>query len=284
MNEPTEVDVQGLKRLQSRPPVHEYLQDIWKTRNFILLNAKTSANRNGRDTFLGRIWILLDPLLQTAFYGFIFGIVLQVSRGMDNFPGFLAIGVVFFRIATSGLKSGTNLVRRSRAMISSFNFPRGAVVIGDTLKHAFDGVVPALVGVTLAILWQPDKPVYWTVVFVLPLYLLMQMFCLGCSFVVARACAFVPDLRSVVNLVNRGLFFLSGVFFSVDRFVNHPTLEMLMKLNPVYQFLSSVRVSVLDGTVPSMFSWCYLIAWSFGLSLIGFLYFWAAEGRYATLR
>ena len=110
VTEPIEVDVQGLKRLQSRPPVHEYLQDIWKTRNFILLNAKTSANRNGRDTFLGRIWIVLDPLMQTAFYGFIFGLVLQVSRGMDNFPGFLAIGVVFFRIATRGLTSGTNLV------------------------------------------------------------------------------------------------------------------------------------------------------------------------------
>lgn len=278
------VDISGLKRLQSRPPIGEYLRDIWRTRNFTLLNARTSANRNGRDTFLGRIWVLLDPLLQTAFYGFIFGLVLQVSRGMDNFPGFLAIGVVFFRIITRGITSGVNLVRRSRAMMSSFNFPRGAVVIGETVKNAIDGIVPAVVAVALAILWQLDQPVHWTVIMVVPLFILMQFFSLGCSFIVARACAFVPDLKSLVNLVNRGLFFLSGVFFSIDRFVDHPTLALLMKLNPVHQFLSAVRVSVLDGVIPSSFTWLYLASWSFGLAALGLLYFWAAEGRYATLR
>ncbi|OHR24273.1 hypothetical protein HMPREF2791_00045 [Corynebacterium sp. HMSC034A01] len=168
--------------------------------------------------------------------------------------------------------------------MSSFNFPRGAVVIGETLKHAIDGIVPALVAVGLALLWQLDKPVSWTVVLVVPVYVLMQFFSLGCSFVVARACAFLPDLRSLVNLVVRGLFFLSGIFFSIDRFVNHPTLELLMKLNPVHQFLSAARVSVLDGTVPSAFTWAYITCWSLGLTLIGFVYFWAAEGRYATLK
>ncbi|MGV0373041.1 ABC transporter permease [Corynebacterium pilbarense] len=284
MTETIHVNIGGLKRLQSRPPIGEYLRDIWRTRNFTLLNARTGANKNGRDTFLGRIWVLLDPLLQTAFYGFIFGVVLQVSKGMDNFPGFLAIGVVFFRITTRGLATGSNLVRRSRALMSSFNFPRGAVVIGETLKHAIDGIVPALVAVGLALLWQLDKPVSWTVVLVVPIYVLMQFFSLGCSFVVARACAFLPDLRSLVNLVVRGLFFLSGIFFSIDRFVNHPTLELLMKLNPVHQFLSAARVSVLDGTVPSAFTWAYITCWSLGLTLIGFVYFWAAEGRYATLK
>ena len=284
MTETVQINVDGLKRLQSRPPVSEYIHDIWRTRNFTLLNAKTSANKNGRDTFLGRVWVLLDPLMQTAFYGFIFGVVLQVSKGMDNFPGFLAIGVVFFRITTRGITTGGNLVRRSRAMMSSFNFPRGAVVIGETLKNAIDGIVPAMVAVALAILWQLDQPIHWTVILVVPIFFLMQLFSLGCSFIVARACAFVPDLRSVVNLINRGLFFLSGVFFSIDRFVNHPTLELLMKLNPVHQFLTAVRVSVLDGTTPSAFTWVYLVCWSFGLTLLGFLYFWAAEGRYATLR
>ena len=169
-------------------------------------------------------------------------------------------------------------------MMSSFNFPRGAVVIGETLKNGIDGIVPAVVAVALAIIWQLDQPVHWTVILVIPIFVLTQFFCLGCSFIVARACAFVPDLRSVVNLFNRGLFFLSGVFFSIDRFVNHPTLELLMKLNPVHQFLTAVRLSVLDCIIPSAFTWLYISVWSFGLSIFGFLYFWAAEGRYATLR
>ena len=111
-----------LSKLQSRPRLDEYIKEIWQVRRFIVLNARTRANLNGRDTFLGRAWVILDPILQTAFYGFVFGMVLNVSKGMDNFPGYLAIGVVFFRVATRGLTSGIGLVRRSRALISSFSF------------------------------------------------------------------------------------------------------------------------------------------------------------------
>ena len=132
------VNGERLSKLQSRPRLDEYIKEIWQVRRFILLNARTRANLNGRDTFLGRAWVILDPILQTAFYGFVFGIVLNVSKGMDNFPGYLAIGVVFFRTATRGLTSGIGLVRRSRALISSFSFPRAAVVLGEGLKNAID--------------------------------------------------------------------------------------------------------------------------------------------------
>ena len=262
----------------------EYLKEIWQSRNFIFLDARMRANANGRDTFLGKLWIVFDPLLQTAFYGFVFGVVLQVSRGMENFPGFLALGVIFFKIVTRGMSTGVGLVRRSRALISSFHFPRAAVPIGETLKNAFDGLVPAMIAVLLALAWQRDQPVSWTVLLVIPLFFLIQLFSLGCCFVIARATAFVPDLKSIVNLITRALFFLSGVFFSIERFVNHPELELAMKLNPVYQFLSTVRLVVLDGQVPSIGIWAYLCLWSVGLSCVGLVYFWAAEGRYASIR
>ena len=278
------VDRSNLHLLSSRPNLRQYLSSIWQTRNFTLLSARTRANQNGTDTFLGRVWIVLDPLLQTAFYGFIFGVILQVSRGMDNFPGFLALGIVFFGITTRGIVSGGNLVRRSRSLISSFNFPRASVVIGETIKNAIDGVVPAIVGIFLALLWQLDKPVGWTVVLVVPIYILAQLFSLGCCFIVARSTAFVPDLKPIFNLLKRALFFLSGVFFSIERFVNHPTLELLMKLNPVYQFLHAIRTAVLDAEVPETFTWLYLLSWSIGLLVIGFVYFWEAEGRYAAIR
>lgn len=228
--------------------------------------------------------MILDPLLQTVFYGFIFGMVLKVSRGMDNFPGFLALGIVFFRIITRGLASGSGIVRKSRSLISSFQFPRASVVIGETLKNALDALVPATVAVVLATLWQPEFSLSWSLLTLLPIFVLIQLFSLGCCFIVARATAFVPDLRSIVNLLTRALFFLSGVFFSIERFVNHSTLELVMKLNPVYQFLTAVRQAVLDSQTPSVETWCYLFVWSFGLVAVGFIYFWEAEGRYASIR
>ena len=102
--------------------------------------------------FLGRAWLVLDPLFQVLLYVFVFGVIIGASRGMDNFPGFLAIGVIFFRNASRGLSSGTNLVQRSRQLISSFHFPRAAVVISTTIKDALDAIVPAVVVVLVALM------------------------------------------------------------------------------------------------------------------------------------
>lgn len=278
------VEDEHLSTLQTQPTLGQYVKDLWQTRHFVLAYARGAALKSGQDTFLGRLWIVLDPLLQFMFYGFIFGVVLHVSKGMDNFPGFLILGVVFFRTATRGITTGMGQVQKSKALVNSFHFPRAAVIFSTAVKNFIDGIAPALVGIAMALAFQSDKPVSPAVLLVVPVYFLVQLFALGCSFIVARATAFIPDLRSLFTLVVRGLFFLSGVFFSIDRFVNHETLALLMKLNPIYQVLTAVRTAVLDGQSPGVFTWVYLICWSVGLTLVGFIYFWLAEARYGNIR
>ena len=278
------VEDEHLSELQTRPSLPQYIRDLWATRHFVVAHARGASLNPGQDNFLGRLWIILDPLLQFLFYGFIFGFVLQTSKGMDNFPGFLILGVVFFRTATRGISTGIAQVQRHRALVTSFHFPRAALVISTGLKNFIDGIPPVLVGIVLALAFQPEKPISPWILLVVPVYLMVQIFALGCSFITARATAFIPDLRSPFNLVVRGLFFLSGIFYSIDRFVNHPTLEMVMKLNPVYQVLYSVRSLVLDGVSPPAFTWIYLICWSLALVTLGFIYFWRAEARYGNIR
>jgi len=278
------VEDEHLSELQTQPTLGQYAKELWQTRHFVVAYARGAALKSGQDTFLGRLWIVLDPLLQFMFYGFIFGVVLHVSKGMDNFPGFLILGVVFFRISTRGITTGMGQVQKSKALVNSFHFPRAAVIFSTAVKNFLDGIAPAIVGIALALAFQSDTPVSLTVLFVIPIYFLVQLFALGSSFIVARATAFIPDLRSLFTLMVRGLFFLSGVFFSIERFVNHETLALLMKLNPIYQVLTAVRTSVLDGHSPDLFTWMYLLGWSVGLTLVGFIFFWMAEARYGNIR
>ena len=103
-------------------------------------------------------------------------------------------------------------------------------------------------------------------------------------FIVARVTAFVPDARRVIAFVNRGWFYVSGVFFSVDRFVSVPSLQKVMMENPAYLFLTAVRDSAIYGTATTAETWLRLLLWSFGTLTIGFVFFWRAENRYAHLR
>lgn len=274
----------NLRQLKSRAPFFQYLAQLWRQRHFIYAQARSTAFSTGRDRYLGGLWELLDPIFQVSVYAVIFGLVLNISRGMDNFIGFLVIGVIYFGFLSTGLGAGSGLIKNSRGLISSFNFPRAALVFSTTLKNLFNSIMSAVLAVIVAILFQLGEPIHWTAVLVIPLFLLIQVFGFGVTCFVARATAFVPDLQSLVNLVRRGLFFVSGVFFTISRFDTNPTLQVIVEANPLYQFLMAVRSCVLEGVIPPLSIWIYLSVWSFGLAITGILFFWQAEERYASVR
>lgn len=278
------VSDEGLVKLQTRPPFWAYLRDLWKYRNFIIAEAKAKAFATGRDTFLGKIWLILDPIFQVALYAIVFGLILNVSRGIDNFIGFLIIGVIFFRMLSGGLTAGSGLIQKSRGLIHSFHFPRSALPLSSTLRAFLDDLFPGILAVIAALLLQPHKTISWSLLLLPFLYILIHIFKFGLTLIIARATAFVPDLKSLVNLTNRGLFFISGVFFNLDRFESNYILQQIMAANPIYQFLKAIRLCVLDGILPSFSQLAYLSCWSLGALTIGIVYFWLAEERYASAK
>jgi|SRR5699024_3325131 len=278
------VDGANLKSLEARPSFSSYLVQLWQRRHFVRAEAKNKSFSEGRDMFLGNVWIILNPLLRVAIYALVFGLVLRVSRGMDNFIGFLVIGVIYFGFVSSALAGSTNLIRSSRGIISSFSFPKASLVLSMILRQALDNIVPSFVAIMLALAFQPTIIINWTYA-LLPLhFLLLHIFAAGFSFFIARTTAFVPDFKGVVNLVSRGLFFVSGVFFPLSRFDGHPVLVSIMQGNPVYELLTIARSIILEGSPGELEMWIHFVLWSFGLFIFGLLYFWQAEARYASVK
>lgn len=278
------VDNSLLSPKSSRPPIHQYAIQIWNLRHFIVLHARFRANADNDDMFLGKLWTVLEPIFRIAMYGILFGLILNTSRGIENFIGFLTIGVTFFGFISRGLTSGSGLVQRTKNLIGTFNFPRATVVIGESVRGFFMSLIPATLATIGALLFQLDKTPSWTILFVIPLFVLIQIFSTGLMFIAARITAFLPDLRRMMQFIMRAWFYISGVFFSVERYANVQELQDAMIANPAYQFLTALRNSILYGIAPDPKTWIYLSIWSFGTFLIGFLYFWQAESRYVHIR
>lgn len=278
------VSAECLVPVSRRLPLTTYTATLWERRHFIETDARSRAFRSGQDTLLGKAWIVLDPLLQVLLYALVFGLLLRTNRGIDNFVGFLVIGVVFFGMISRGLTLGSGLLQKSRNIISTFDFPTASIVLSAVMKHTYDNIVPALIAVGTAVATHRAQQLTWAILGVLPIFALIHAFSLGATFLVARSTAFIPDLSKIVALFVRGLFFISGIFFTIDRFSEHSVLHTAVALNPVYQFLAAVRSCVLDGEWPSTTVWLYLTTWSLLTLIVGFIFFWRAEHRYAIIR
>ncbi|WP_342318177.1 ABC transporter permease [Corynebacterium mayonis] len=278
------VDRRGLESVNQRQPLGAYVRSLWVNRHFILLQARSSAFTEGQGNFLGKLWLILDPVFQILIYTVVFGLILNTNRGIENFLGFLTLGVVYFRFLSKGITNGSGLVQKNRGVIDSFHFPRASVPIGTSVRAFFENSIPALVAVVGAFIFQGGHGFSWALTALPVLFVLMHVWGAGATMIVARLTAFLPDAKNFIRVFVQGLFFISGIFFSIDRFNSHPLLADIMTLNPLYQFLSSVRAPVLDGLFPSPWQWVYLTCWSVGIFVIGLIYFWQAEGAYSRVR
>lgn len=279
----TLIDDTRLSGLSARPSMKTYLSDLWRRRHFIWYDARSRAFARGRDMYLGRAWIVIQPILDSLVYIFIFGVVLKLSRNIDLFVGYLVLGVIFFSFFNRGINAGSGLIQGSKGMISSFTFPKAALAFSVIVKQFLDNLAPAIVGLVIAMGYYRIVP-SWTIIAVIPLYILIHVFVLGAMLIVARITAFIPDMKALVSTFLRGMFFVSGVFFDIHRFDSNETLQQIMLANPVFQFLTAIREASIYKTFPPAERWAYLSVWTLALLIVGIFFFWRAEERYANVR
>lgn len=256
------VNVSTMRPLTARPSLIDYFRQLWGRRHFIGAEARAKAFQTTRDMKLGKVWLIVSPFLESALYGIIFALLLQVNRGIDNFVGYVVIGITFFQVFSKNLNAGIGLVKKNRNLIKSFMFPRASIVISQGLRFFLDTVPPMIVAVVFGVLMGLPDSLNWTILLALPLFILGHIFSIGLMFIASRVTAFYPDFQVLISLGQRAWFYGSGVFFSIERFSSHPVLMWLFKNNPAYIFLTAMRDVVLYGHVPSLQVWLTLFIWS----------------------
>lgn len=277
----TEVVSAGrLTRVGARPPLGVYLGQLWNRRHFLWAEARAKVTSGTRENLLGTVWLVLKPVLDGLTYFLIFGLLLKSSRGIDNFIGYLIVGVFLFSFTTKAVTGGANSIRNGRNLIRAFSFPRASLPISVILRGMLD-MIPVLGAMVVLLAVMPPAEVFtWRVVLVPGVLALQVLFTTGLALLLARCVAVVPDLNQLISFGMRLWLYGSAVFFSYDQFIDHPTALALMEANPMFMVLSMVRDCLLYGVTPALSSWLGLSAWAFGTLVVGFLFFYHGEESY----
>lgn len=267
-----------------RPPLREYLRQLGERRHFISMQAWSSATHQNRGMLLGNIWMILSPLLDGLMYFLIFAVVLKVNRGIENYPGYLIIGILMFSFSSRCITTAASAVHDGRTLMQAFIFPRAALPLASVLRQTIS-TIPVLVAVFVLVLLISPSAIspYWLLA---PLIFMMQAWLnTGFALIVARMGALLPDMRQLMGYVMRLLMYTSAVIFSLDRFADAiPGSRPFMEANPLYILLTMYRDVILYATLPDSTTWGTLALWTMGFSVLGIIYFWQAEVRYGRRR
>ena len=271
-----EAPVRPLIDLTSRPSTLSYLREAWRRREFAIVVPAQDLRAQNMDTTLGQLWHLVNPALLVGVYFLIFGVVIDTRRGVDNFLGYLIVGVVLFHLTQRVVQESAVSITQNLGLIRSIQFPRillpAASVNGQTAAF-----VPALALALLAVLATGELPTLrWLV---LPLVLVAQFaFNFGAALLVARIGTTMRDLRQILPHLFRLLFYGSGVIFSVDAFVQSTVWRRAFALNPIYDVITCARWCLLGEPV-DLWVVVGLVVWCVVMPALGFVVFHRSEQR-----
>ena len=268
----------GLTKVGARDPLLSYVKHAWQRRDFAYVMALYTDQANSSRNRLGRWWLVLVPTLQAAVYGLIFGILLGGSRP-ENFIPFLITGVFLFSFLQGAYSSGANSVTSNIGLVRSLSFPRILLPINALIQQVFS-LLPqvALLLITLLLFQQQ---VTWNWLYLIPILLLMVVFGFGLATISARLTVHVQDLNKLNPFLTRVMFYVSGIFFSIETVLkDYPVAMQIATWNPVYVYISLARGAMVEGYAMTAGMWIAAVAWAFGLLIVGTVFFWRAEERY----
>ncbi len=275
------VEEWGLTSSSARQPVGNYIRELWTRRDFIVAMGTGRKSAQYRDTSLGRLWQVLGPILNAIVYYFIFGVLLQTSRGVENYPAFLIIGVFTFTYTQRVVTGGTKAIANNRSIIRAIHFPRAVMPLSVIVQEVQQQLVS--LGVLAVIVLLTGEPVTWLWLGVIPAVLLQTVFNVGLCMLVARWTAASRDVAQLVPFVMQTWRYLSGVMFSIPVFTADlaPWVEKVMYLNPMTEYIELMRGSLLTGYSTPGYLWAFAAAWALVTLVVGFFAFYRAEESYS---
>jgi len=227
--------VARLKNLSRNSP-GQIISDIWSKRAFLTLLGYSRVKASLADTNAAGMWWLLEPALQVAVYGTIFGLILPTSTRPDNFVISLIIGIAIFHSYQSASTRGTKLFKESRGLEENTSISPWAFVVSTVIETHLK-TLAFIVIVYLAALALGVIPTWWWLAFPF-VFLWSSFFIYAVSMITASLASYFPSFPKLLSAFNRLVFYSSGIFWSIEKVLaDSPTLLAIAQLNPVYQLI-----------------------------------------------
>lgn len=257
-----------------------YLREVWNRRPYIWYVSVSELRSRQIHTVLGNLWHILNPILTVAIYYLIFGLLLDVNRGVDNTVLFLTIGIFLFQLTQRSTMRGANSIVTNEGLIKTVYFPRAILPLSAVVTELLAALSSFGIIYVVALLTGETADPRW--VLLLPVVGLLTVFDAGVALVAARATTHVRDTVQVLPFAFRLLFYGSGVIFNVSAYAGGDRwIEWLFVLNPLYDYITVARWTIMGGSDVTAGVLVSGMAWTLALAIGGFAWFRAGEHTYA---
>jgi lipopolysaccharide transport system permease protein len=254
------------------------VRDLFATLPVAAVMAVRDFQTRYKQSLLGPIWLVVQPLTMLAGFTIVFGSVAKVDTQGIPYPLFSVVGITVWTTFQYSVLYGTRCIVANKGIVNAMPVPRLSFITGTLLGNVpqfLFMVVLTLVAVPVAGMSLGPQ------IMLLP-FCALWLFALlyGVIMPLSAWHARYRDVGSVVPFLFQAGLFLSPIAYPLSQVPEK--LRTIMELNPLSGVVEAWRYAVI-GADPSMLAIGSGLVWTVLLLIVGWFIFSRAEPRFADV-
>ncbi len=251
------------------------IRELYYYRDLIWQMTLRNVTVRYKRSILGVLWTMLEPLLTMVVMAVVFTALLD--RKIPHFPIYLLSGIVVWNYFAFATQSAMHDFIGGEQLIGRVYLPRSIFVVTAITTGLVNFLISFAVLLLIALATGAPVSVYTFLLF-FPIVILTA-FNLGIGLWLAPLQSYFTDTGSIYGIALRLLIYLSAIFYPIDAL--SPILQMVVNLNPVYQFIHIFRNPVYYGTAIPLLPIVYTTILAIVLLISGAFFFVRLSDRIA---
>lgn len=210
-------------------------KDIWGHRELLWLLVKRDISIIYKQTILGPVWFLIQPILTAMVFAVIFGRVAKIpTEGLPRVLFYLS-GLLLWNYFRSSIDGAANAFTHGKALFSKVYFPRMIIPmtypISNLAFFGWNAIVLNIFYIGFIIKGLDARPTPW--IFLFPLILIyLALTAFGFGLIISALTVKYKDVKFAMPFILQMWMYSSPIIFSL-RNVATGWIKWVLLLNPV---------------------------------------------------
>lgn len=223
-------------------------RELWEYRDLLFFLTRREIKVRFQQTFIGFLWIILQPIIQMLIFFLILGVLVKVPTDGIPYPIFFLSGFIVWQLFSQIVNSSAYSLLGNIGVIIKSYFPRLALPLSSTISSLVDFFVAfALLLVFLIANHFPITTRY----FLLPVLLIITtIFSSGVGLLFGALMVVFRDTKNLLGFVMMIWMYLTPIMFPIS--IVPKEYQFLFYLNPITGLVEAFRWAVLaQGEFPA---------------------------------
>lgn len=227
-----------------------FWNDVTGHLSYAIYSAKSELKSEVANSYLNWIWWVLEPFCFMLIYSFVFGTIFGAKE--EHFGLFIFIGLTAWDFFQRNLIQSVKLLKNNKAIVTKVYIPKFVLLLSRMFFNGYKMLISFGIVFVMVIYYRVH--ITLNIIFIIPILIVLFALCFALMTHLMHYGVFVQDLTNVTTIALRMIFYLTGIFYNIERRLPKRWIPILLKTNPMALILSSLRKCILYGQMPD-FKW-----------------------------